>query len=184
MPITTHSGAPSEAAQGDAIRWREAAPDDADELKSAKYVFQNHATGDRFEAVGSSESSTAWIYSFTGADTTGISPGKYDGTLVLEYDYGRETKRNVYRLELTPDPTAEPQETHNAKMVRLLQAHVEGRATDGIESHTVGGVPITKLPLDSAAALLREYEGRLAQERQKAAIAAGRKPGNRILIEF
>lgn len=184
MPITTHSGAPSEAAIGDTIRWREAAPDDADELKSAKYVFVNHKTGEKFEAVGSSESSTAWIYSFSGADTTGILAGKYDATQVLEYDYGRETKRNIYRIELTPDPTATPGETHNEKMVRLLEAHVEGRAVDGIESHTVGGVPITKLPLDAAARLLREYRGHLDTERKQAAIAAGRKPGNRILIEF
>lgn len=184
MPITTHSGCPSEAIIGDLTRWRESAPSDVAELKSAKYVFQNLKTGEKFEADGSAEDSVNWIYSFDGPDTSSVSAGVYNGALVLEYDYGRETTRDVYRLTVLPDPLADKSETHNEKMVRMLEAQVEGRATDGVDSHTVGGVPITKLPLDQAAALLREYRGYLFTERQKDAIAAGKKSGNRILIEF
>lgn len=184
MPISILSGAPSESHLGDSVTWRESAPADADEIQEAFYLFADDQGNQRFKAVGAAEDSDNWLFSFDGAEVSDLKPGTFTGSRIVEYSWGRKTTASVYRLKLLPDPAATPAETHNERMVRLLEAHVEGRALDGVESHTVGGVPITQIPLDQAAALLRDYRGYLREERKAAAVKAGRQSGNRILIEF
>jgi hypothetical protein len=91
-------------------------------------------------------------------------------------------------MEMLEPVDRAPVETHAARMVRLLEAHLEGRLDEeggrGIESYTIGGVPITKISHMDARELLVGYRRDLANEDQKRRIAMGLGTGRRILTTF
>lgn len=93
-------------------------------------------------------------------------PGRYGVSVVTETG-GRAT-RNHGTLEMLLPADRPMRESHARKMVRLLEAHLEGRISDedgrGIESHSIGGVSISKLPVEQARALLIQYRADLARE--------------------
>ena len=73
-------------------------------------------------------------------------------------------------------------------MVKALEAHLEGRIDDGegrgLETYTVGGVPITKISLMDARELLTKYRRDLDTEIAKARADAGLSNGRTIYSRF
>ena len=73
-------------------------------------------------------------------------------------------------------------------MVSMLEQHLEGRIDDdegrGLETYTIGGVPITKLSFESARNLLEKYRRDVETETVAARAAAGLGTKRRILTRF
>lgn len=152
----------------------------------AKTVFQHFKTGKTF-SVTASESSGVWTFTLNPTDTADQPTGQYSTALVIESVAGR-TQTNGAAFKLLPAIDREPEESHAARMVRLLESHLEGRIDDekgrGIETHTVNGTPITKISHAEARMLLREYREDLKQEERARKAAMGLGTGSTIKIEF
>lgn len=186
MPQETIQGKPAQLTGGDSLVWRESAPDDSSELDSATYVFTNPDTQETFRVSGAVDPSDSNSYLFTikGGDTADLQPGRFVAALVLEYEWGRETERDAAFIELLPNPEREPEPTHVERTVALLEKHIEGRLPEGLDNFTVGGVPIQKISLIDAEALLTRYRARLRDEQAARRVANGQESGRRVLGTF
>lgn len=188
MAQTTQSGIPAELTAGDSLSWLEGAPDGADDDASLRawHFFRHIDNGTSFRADGAA-SGSGWVYALTPNDTAKAPAGTYAISQVIEGSGTRTTiqKGSIKILEPLDRPIVE---THAAKMVRLLERHLEGRIDDGegrgLESYTIAGVPITKISHTDARGLLTDYRVDLANERRKARADAGLGTGRRILTEF
>lgn len=189
MAQTTQSGRPASMTAGDSLTWRESAPDGAanDPDLRATYHFRHMDSGALFSADGVSAAS-GWEYTLKGLDTAEKPTGLYGVSLVITGAGGTRTTIAKGTLQLLIPLDRPATESHAAKMVRLLQSHLEGRIDDGngrgLESYTIAGVPITKISHTDARALLVDYRIDLENERRKERAAAGLGTGRRILTEF
>jgi len=184
MAITTHSNRPGSLTAGDSYRWKET-PVDMGDITSLSYVFRSIEDGDVSFAVTGVDNSDHFTLEIDGADTDSLSASDFSITQVAIYSWGRESKESGV-LTLLPNPTTAPSESFSARMVKLLEAHIEGRLPEGLESHTIGGVPVSKISLTDAQQLLSEYRSKLAYETK--AELQRRNPdgatGNTIHIHF
>lgn len=82
----------------------------------------------------------------------------------------------------TPTSTAD---THAKRMLEIIQAVLEGRVVDGIESATIGGKQISKIPLLDLKRLEQTYRGEVAAEEKALRLAYGLKAnGHQIRVRF
>ena len=173
---------PDQAYLGDSLEFTAT----VDSGSTGKAYFKHVDSGDLVgvDLVVSGTTATATL------DPTKTANGKsgiYSVSLVLETDGDRETV-SIGRIKLLTPVDRPAVESHARKMVRLLQMHLEGRIDDGqgrgLETYTVGGVPITKIAFRDAKALLNEYRRDLDAETVKARSEAGLGTGRRILTTF
>jgi len=74
--------------------------------------------------------------------------------------------------------------SHNKKMLDLLEAALEGRATDGIESHSIGGTPISLIPLERLKVLRDQYWSAYQREVKAEKLAKGLGGSRNIYVRF
>jgi hypothetical protein len=127
-------------------------------------------------SVALSISGTSATATFQPEKTANFPSGLFTVSLVLEVS-GNRVISKVGTIKLLAPPDRAPTESHARKMVAMLEAHIEGRISDeggrGQESYTVGGIPITKIPIPEARALLTKYRAELEVETIKARAEAG-----------
>ena len=162
MAIEIHSSPPLVHTAGDVYEWH-TTPDEIDDVTAYQLTFRSVADTDVTFSVTGSDQTTYYQFQLSSSTTQYLPAGEYKVTEVITYTWGRESEENG-TLQLLPNPELDPDKSFNQRMVNLLKAHLEGRAPDGIESHTIGGVPINKIPLTEAHSLLVKYEARLKQE--------------------
>jgi len=155
----------------------------------------------------STVSGERWEYIFTGDDghkvavtgtyaanahtfiiTTAISGSFRSGVFTIDKlvyaDGERTTTRKNGTLTVYPDPAIIAEPTHNEKMVAALRQSLEGGAPEFLESHSVNGISVNRLPHLEKLAMLRRYEARLAREMDRRRVAQGKPSRREILIEF
>lgn len=150
-------------------------------------VMKHVATGVVITSIGS-ESSGTWTWTLASTETATAPAGSYALSAVELSTAGVRETKSLGTLKLKEPADREPQETHAAKMVKLLEAHLEGRISDdggrGIETYTIGGVPITKISHTEARELLVGYRRDLANEEVKRRASMGLGTGRRVLTKF
>lgn len=162
MAIEIYSTPPKSLIAGDVYQWRDT-PESIDDVTAYSVIFRSVNDGDiSFTIIGTDDSSH-FSFGIEGADTASLAADEFAITKIITYTWGRESEESGF-LTLLPNPTAAPSESFNSRMVGLLESHIEGRLPEGLESHTIGGVPISKISLVEAQQLLSEYRGRLAYE--------------------
>lgn len=78
-----------------------------------------------------------------------------------------------------------PAQTHATRMLELIQAQLEGRAVDGIDSATIGGKQISKIPLMELKRLEQIYRAEVKAEERAERIALGLgAPSKTIGVRF
>jgi len=162
MALEIHSNPPLVHIAGDVYLWH-STPEHVADVTSYNITFRSVEDSDVSFTVTGSDQTTYFRFEIASSDTANLSAGKFKATEIITYTWGRESLE-VGTLDLLPNPEQDPDKGFNQRMVNLLRAHLEGRAPDGIESHTIGGVPINKIPLSEAHGLLVKYEARLKQE--------------------
>lgn len=185
MAIEVHSCAPVRLIAGDVYHWRET-PDDIGDVSSMVYYFRSVDDSDVSFSVTGSDETTSFKFELSGATTASLDAAEFTVTKLVTYTWGRETDNTGPPLQLFANPTADPTKSFNQRIVDLLEAHLEGRVPQGLESHTIGRVPINKIPLSEAAALLDRYKAKLEVERNAARKRENpeRGSGNTIHIHF
>lgn len=146
-----------------------------------------HVDSGTLISVAMSVSSTTATATFPPEKTATLPGGIYTVSLVLDVAGDRVISK-LGTIKLLDPPDRAPAESHARKMVRMLEAHIEGRISDdggrGQESYTVGGIPITKIPIPEARNLLTKYKAELDAEVKKARAAAGLSTGATVYTRF
>lgn len=146
-----------------------------------------HVDSGTIVSVALSVLSTTATATFPPEKTANLPDGIYTASLVMDVSGSRVVSK-VGTIKLLEPPDRNPAESHARKMVRVLEAHIEGRMDDeggrGQESYTVGGIPITKIPIPEARKLLTAYRAELQAEIKKARAAAGLSPGAIVYSQF
>jgi hypothetical protein len=153
---------------------------------TGQVVFRHADTGHLFR-VDPSISGTAWTVTVAPGKTLEAPEGIYLVAAITNLDGERATVDcGTVTLKAPIDRPA--RESHARKMVKLLEAHIEGRLHDeegrGLESYTIGGVPITKIAISEARKLLAEYRRDVQNEKTQERAAAGLGTGRRVLPRF
>lgn len=146
-----------------------------------------HIDSGEVVTVALSVSSTTATATFPPEKTANLPAGIYIVALTLETD-GTRSVESVGKITLQAPPDRAPLPSHARKMVKALEAHLEGRIADdegrGLETYTVGGVPITKIGIVQASELLDKYKRIVAAETAKARADAGLSNGRTIYAQF
>lgn len=184
MAITVHSSAPTHLVAGDAYHWK-STPADIANVSAYVVIFRSVVDTDVSFSVTGSDQTTYFLFELAGSTTSGLTGGDFTVTELVTTSGNRESD------ELAPcfiagNPTSDPTKSHNQKMVDFLIAHLEDRMPEGIESHTIGGVPIDKIPIPEAELLLQKYQAKLRIENAKKARKSNpdRASGSSVHIEF
>jgi hypothetical protein len=134
---------------------------------TSRAVLRHVSTGDIYRVDGVEEGAVI-RFTFPGIQTAEAAPGVYAVSVITESG-GRAT-RNLGTLRMLSPADRPARQTHARKMVNALQAHLEGRISDdagrGLESYTIGGVPISKIPIEQARLLLEKYRVDLKREEE------------------
>lgn len=165
MAITVHSSPPSRLVAGDVYHWSEVPANLAD-VSSYVITFRSISDSSVDFSVTGTDETTRFKFELEGATTTALDGDEFTVTHLITYSWGRETSSGG-KMILLDNPTADPTKSYNQRMVDLLEAHIEGRLPEGLESHTIGGVPINKISLLDAQTLLSDYKARLNAERNE-----------------
>jgi hypothetical protein len=163
MAITVHSSPPTRLVAGDVYHWQEVPANIAD-VSSYVITFRSISDSSVDFSVTGADETTQFKFELDGATTSALDGDEFAVTHLITYSWGRETSTDG-KLILLDNPTADPTKSYNQRMVDLLEAHIEGRLPEGLESHTIGGVPINKVSFLDAQTLLSDYRARLEAER-------------------
>lgn len=138
-------------------------------------------------STNATTSGTAFLVTIPAANTAGMNAGEWawNETVSLageRYTVGSGT------LTVTPNLTTitgtSDQRTHARTMLDYIEAALEGRVIDGIESHSIGGVPINLIPLERLLVLRDRYAAEVAREEQAEALRRGLGGSRNIKVRF
>lgn len=184
MAAIIHDSPPSRLVAGDPYIWT-LTPASFPDVVGAKFSIKSKTDPGLALIVVGTDEGDKYQFELTGSHTEDLPPGEYVFTEMVVYSWGRDTGQGTF-CTVTANPERDIEKSHNARMVDLLRAHIEGRMPEGIESTTVGNVPISKITISEATQLLRDYEARLREEQKKAdqEIDPNRGSGNVALGYF
>lgn len=156
---------PNQAYCGDSITFTATLPNGS----SGKVVLRHTMTGG-IVSIEPTISGGTWTVAIAPVDTAEAESGEYIVRAVADLAGVRSTvDLGMIRLLAPVDRPA--RSTHIRKMVALLERHLENRLDDtegrGLESYTIGGVPITKIAIPEAVKLLDHYKRALQTEVDK-----------------
>ena len=174
MAPTTPDGPPSQAVAGDSWRWR--VGDVSDYPQSEGWSLKYELLGDSTLSISptwqtSGDDLNHWLVSEAITDTDDLSPGTYRliGRMVGSGTYsGREETIHESILTVIRDPrTATPGDfqTHEERALVVIEAAIEGRLTKDMESYSIAGRSITKIPIRELLALRAKYRASVNSQR-------------------
>lgn len=137
----------------------------ADYAPADGWVLKYRFVGGVFDQTITADSSTGTYTLTLAAATSATIVGELVARLIGWVELGTE-KYTIYDQVVTIEPnartaTAAQLLTHNEKMVAALEAVTENRATDDIESYTIGGRSVTKLKPEEVLRWLGVYRARV-----------------------
>lgn len=112
-------------------------------------------------------SGTTASVSFDSSDTEDLTPGRYTLAVALSNGSQRRTIAS-YSIQVTPnliDATeGEATDSHASKMLAAIEAVLEGRVPKDVESYSIDGTTINKIPIERLIALRKQYAAEVARE--------------------
>lgn len=143
------------------------------------------ASGNANFAITAANTGNGNSFSFAvnSATTNAWTPGTYRFQLYASNATTRTTA-GAGILVVSPNLLIQQAESHARKALRLIQALIEGRATDGLESFTLDGQSIQNMPSEQLLKWEGIMLGRVAAEDAALAQAAGISGGRKILSRF
>ena len=174
MAPTTPDGPPSQAVAGDSWRWR--VGDVADYPQSEGWALKYELLGDSTLSISptfqtSGDDLNHWLVSEATTDTDDLSPGDYRliGRMVGSGDYsGREETVHESVLVVVQDPrTASPGDfqSHEERTLAVVEAAIEGRLTKDMESYSIAGRSIQKIPVRELIGMRAKYRAAVQTQR-------------------
>ena len=162
---------PEKLTAGVTWKWKKTISDyPASEWALTYYLRKDGATATSFSATADGDTHLVTV---TAATTAGYAAGIYDivGVVVKAAE-----KYVVYDgiFEVLTNPAtagAYDPRTHARRVLDLIEAALEGRIPNGMESYTIGGRSINKIPLNQLRELYEKYAQDVRQEVQAERLA-------------
>ena len=175
---------PEKLTSGVTWKWKKTISDyPASEWTLTYYLRKDGATATSFSAAADGDTHLVTV---TAATTAGYAAGVYDIVGVVVKAAEKYVVFDGIFEVLTNPATAgayDPR-THARRVLDLIEAAMEGRIPNGMESYTIGGRSINKIPLNQLRELYEKYAQDVRQEVQAERLANGRRSGKNIGVRF
>lgn len=180
MAPTTPTGEPTLLTAGDTWRWR--VPDHPDYPQSEGWTLKyslNALTGSAESRIDitatwqtSGDDANHWLVSVaTTVTDTELDGGNYrlfgyfDGSGTYAGRSERVYNATVLIGDNPRNAAAGAFQRHAEKTLAVIEAALEGRLTDDIESYQIAGRAVSKIPIEQLTALRGQYAALVRQER-------------------
>jgi hypothetical protein len=167
---------------GETLQWTRSFPAYPASTYTLKYALQMGATLLTIVA-----SASANDFAVTVADTTtaAFPPGVYLWTAFAETS-GGATRTVIARGALTilPSPLIALGTTHASRMLGLIEAALENRIPNGLQSTDIDGQRIDRIDVPSLFRLRDKYRAKVLAEQKLLAAQCGRRGRQSIGIRF
>lgn len=172
---------PQSITAGETVAWTKTLPDYPATAWTLKYALQ--ASGKELITLTAAASGAAHAITVAAATSAAYAAGVYVWTAYVEQG---STRTTVARgtVTIAASPLAALGSTHNTRMLALIQAALEGRIPNGLESTDIDGQRIDRTSVEILEALERKYQARVQAEQFAAQSAAGIKKRRTIGIRF
>ena len=175
---------PEKLTAGVTWKWKKTISDyPASEWALTYYLRKDGASATSFSAAADGDS---YLVTVAAATTAAYASGIYD---FIGWVIKGTEKYEVFNsmIEVLPNPTntsAYDPRSHARKVMELIEAAMEGRAENGMESYSIGGRSISKIPLGQLRELWEKYKQDVAMEEQAERLVNGRRSGKNIGVRF
>lgn len=188
---TAPEGEPSEIVVGDFIQWKRSdlVADYPPADYTATYVARITGGGNTEIQVTATNYNSGEAYLVTVESTTSADfvPGYYHWQLeiVRNSDSNRiVVDRGAFTAIVDLDVGGADPRTHDEKMLTKIQSILEGRADGDVESYSIQGRSLTKIPIKDLMEWERHYRQRVERYKKKEDIKLGRKTDSTIKVRF
>lgn len=175
MAPTTPTGEPARLVAGDSWRWRIADLASYPQSESWSLKYQLLGASARlieptFQTSG--DDVNHWLVSVATSVTDDVTAGRYE---LVKYVVGsgayagRQETLKTFVVEVLPDPRTSAdgdRQTHAEKTLAVIEAAIEGRLSKDLESYSVRGRQITKIPIRDLFRLRAQYAAIVRAERR------------------
>ena len=187
MAPTTPTGPPRQVVAGDSWRWKVADLSDYPQSEgwALKYELAGVSTTLSITPVWqtSGDDASSWLATVTTTETAALDAGTYTLISRVEgsgdydgYDYtvdvetGEQIRSgyNHWLVTVTPDPRtagAGDFQSHEERTLAVLTAAIEGRLTRDMESYSIAGRSISKIPVRDLTSLRSQYTWLVMQQK-------------------
>ena len=175
---------PEKLTSGVTWKWKKTISDyPASEWTLTYYLRKDGATATSFSAAADGDS---YLVTVAAATTAAYASGIYD---FIGWVIKGTEKFEVFNsmIEVLPNPTnasAYDPRSHARKVMELIEAAMEGRVPNGMESYSIGGRSINKIPLNQLRELYEKYKQDVVMEEQAERLVNGRRSGKNIGVRF
>jgi hypothetical protein len=178
--FTAGQGVPARLVAENFWTWRAdglaaAYPSDA---YSLAYTFAPRIGGTA-TVVSATGDADGWLVEVPGATTAPLVPGTYAWSLVAtRISDGASASIVCGVLEVTPNPAGGTDTRTTARRhLDAINAVLDGRITKDVESYSIEGRALTRVPLEVLHKLRARY---MAEAQAEDRLAAGKAPGPRV----
>ncbi len=175
---------PEKLTAGVTWKWKKTISDyPASEWALTYYLRKDGASATSFSAAADGDS---YLVTVAAATTAAYASGIYD---FIGWVIKGTEKYEVFNsmIEVLPNPTntsAYDPRSHARRVMELLEAAMEGRVPNGMESFSIGGRSINKIPLSQLRELWEKYKQDVVMEEQAERLVNGRRSGKNIGVRF
>lgn len=165
MAPTTPSVVPSQIRAGDTVRFTRAYPDFP---AGDGWVATCTLAGEGKLATEATASGNDFLFAFAPADTAGLAPGTYRYAITALLSGARYTVEEGW-LEVTPDvavATAGALQSHDEKVLRLLEAELEARAASDHTEYSIDGRSLKRETIETLTAWANRMRARIARKKR------------------
>lgn len=138
-------------------------------------------------SVTASNSNGSYLTTLSNAVTANMSPGTWSFQGRISNATEAYTLRSgTIEVEdnFSSVPSVLDNRSHARKMLDLIEAQLEGRVVDGIESHSIGGVPINLVPFERLRVVRDQYRAEVQSEERAEKIKRGIGGSSNIYVRF
>ncbi len=175
---------PEKLTSGVTWKWKKTISDyPASEWTLTYYLRKDGATATSFSATADGDTHLVTV---TAATTAGYAAGVSDIIGVVVKAAEKYVVFDGIFEVLTNPATAgayDPR-THARRVLDLIEAAMEGRIPNGMESYTIGGRSINKIPLNQLREIYEKYKQDVIMEEQAERLVNGRRSGKSIGVRF
>ena len=175
---------PEKLTSGVTWKWKKTISDyPASEWTLSYYLRKDGATATSFSAAADGDS---YLVTVAAATTAAYASGIYD---FIGWVIKGTEKFEIFNsmIEVLPNPTNSSSydpRSHARRVMELLEAAMEGRVPNGMESYSIGGRSINKIPLNQLRELWEKYKMDVVMEEQAERLINGRRSGKNIGVRF
>lgn len=166
------------------MQWTKSLPDYPATSYVLKYALQLAGQASLI-TITSTASGSAHAVSVPLATSALYTPGTYTWTSYAQDDADAPTVRYPVErgtLGILPSPLAAQPSTHATRSLALIEAAIEGRIPNGLESTNIDGQQLDRIPVMELQRMRAIYASLVSTEANRAAMAAG-LPNRRYVFQ-